>query len=215
MTSTTGPTPRRLAVAAALALAAACHHGASNASPTVSLSQSPDGQAIAGVTAVVFTAAASDANGDSLTLDWNLGDGQTATGAAVTHVYAREGVFAVSLSASDGRGGITTAGTSITVGGLGGRWLLSEGGHRFYEAGFDVTQAAVTLAGWPYSEPDRGCLGPIQGRVTSPRSIRFEFRACDGETVVVDGTVKGDLRSIPGAYTHPDGPPQPIVLTRQ
>jgi hypothetical protein len=24
-----------------------------------------------------------------------------------------------------------------------------------------------------------------------------------------------DLRSIPGTYTHPDGPPQPIVLTRE
>jgi hypothetical protein len=25
----------------------------------------------------------------------------------------------------------------------------------------------------------------------------------------------GDLLQIPGTYTHPDGPPQPMVLTRQ
>jgi len=33
--------------------------------------------------------------------------------------------------------------------------------------------------------------------------------------VVVDGTAAGALRSIPGIYTHPHGPPQPIVLTRE
>lgn len=193
----------------------ACHHAGSGASPTVGVSRSPDGQAIAGVTAVVFTANASDANADSLTLNWTFGDGQTAAGASVSHVYASEGVFAVSLQASDGRGGVTTAGTSITVAGLSGRWLLSEGGQRFYEAGFDVTQAGATLAGWPFSVPDRGCLGPIAGRVLSPRSIRFEFRSCDGEPAVVDGSVAGDLRSASGTFSHPEVGTQPIVLTRQ
>jgi hypothetical protein len=48
---------------------------------------------------------------------------------------------------------VTTVGTSVAVGSLSGRWLLSEGGAKFYER--------------------------------------------------------------PGTYTHPDGPPQPIVLTRE
>ena len=193
-----------------------CHKGSpANASPTVSISRTPDGLLISGVTVAVFTAAASDANGDPLTMTWDLGDGQTASGASVVHVYARDGVFPVALTVSDSHGGVTTVGSSITVGNLSGRWLLSEGGGRFYERGFDVVQTGSVLGGRPYSEPDKGCLGDLQGHVTSPRTVRFDFRACDGNVVVVDGTATGDLLQIPGTYAHPDGPPQPMVLTRQ
>jgi PKD repeat protein len=192
-----------------------CRKGSpAHASPTVNVSRTPDGTAIAGATAVVFTAAASDANGDALTLTWDLGDGQTASGASVVHVYAREGVFAVAVTARDNRGGVTTVGSSVTVGSLSGRWLLSEGGERFYERGFDIAQTASDLNGRPFSVPDKGCLGDLHGHVTSPRTVRFDFAACDDNVVVIDGTAAGDLRSIPGTYTHPDGPPQAMVLTR-
>ena len=193
-----------------------CHEESpANASPTVTLSRDPDGLAIAGVTAVTFTADARDADSDTLTLTWDFGDGQTASGASVLHVYAKEGVFAVSLTVTDGRGGVATAGTSVTVGGLGGRWLLSEGGERFYEWGFDITQAGATLGGRPYSVPDRGCLGDIHGRATSPRAVSFTFKSCDGQDVAIDGTASGDLRSIWGTFRHPDEGTLPIVLSRQ
>ena len=129
-----------------------CRQGTpANASPVVSVSRTPDGLLIAGVTAAVFTADASDATGDVLTILWDLGDGQTAEGASVVHVYAREGVFPVALTVSDNRGGVTTVGSSVTVGSLSGRWLLSEGGGRFYERGFDIVQTGSTLRGRPYS----------------------------------------------------------------
>ena len=133
-----------------------CHEEATSPSPTLSLSRSPDGFAIAEVTAVVLTAEASLAGGDALAVSWDFGDGQTGSGASVTHVYAREGVYAVSVTASGSRGGVTTTGTAVTVGGLGGRWLLSGGGERFYETGFDITQAGPTLGGRPYSVPGQG-----------------------------------------------------------
>jgi hypothetical protein len=193
-----------------------CRKGSpAHASPTVSISRTPDGTAIAGATAVVFTAAASDTSDGALTVSWDLGDGQKASGASVVHVYASAGVFPVAVTVSDSRGGVTTVGTSVAVGSLSGRWLLSEGGARFYERGFDITQTASDLTGRPFSVPDKGCLGDLHGRVTSPRTLRFDFQACDDNVVVIDGTAAGDLRSIPGTYTHPDGPPQPIVLTRE
>ncbi len=192
-----------------------CSHHDNPSAPTAAISVSPDGQAVAGATIVVFTADASAASGDPLTLSWNLGDGQTATGASVAHVYAREGVYAVSLTASSSHGGSTTTGTSVTVGNLSGRWLLSEGGWKFYEVGYDITQSGSTLAGRPYSIPDRGCLGDLQGRVTSPRSVSFSFEGCDGEVVTVSGVATGDLRAIPGTYAHPEVPTEPMVLTRQ
>ena len=105
-------------------------------------------------------------------------------------------------------------GSSVTVGNLTGNWLLSEGGEKFYERGFTITQTGSTLSGQPYSVPDKGCIGALRGTVTSPRTVRFDFRACDGNTVVIDGAAGGDLLSIPGTYTHPDGPPQSMVLTR-
>ena len=194
----------------------ACREGSPvRASPTVSISRTPDGTAIAGATAVVFTAAANDASGGALTVSWDLGDGQKASGPSVVHVYASAGVFPVAVTVGDSRGGVTTVGTSVAVGSLSGRWLLSEGGAKFYERGFDIAQTASDLSGRPFSVPDKGCLGDLHGGVTSPRTIRFEFEACDDNTVVIDGTAAGDLRSIPGTYTHPDGPPQPIVLTRE
>jgi hypothetical protein len=203
-------------VACALALGLpGCQKGSpTNQSPTVSISRSPDGVVIAGATGVLFTAVASDANGDALTLAWDLGDGQTATGASVVHVYASEGVFPVALTVSDGRGGLTSVGSSVTAGNLIGRWLLSEGGERFYEWGFDITQGGSTLGGRPYSVPDKRCLGDLHGRVISPLTVRFEFGACDNNTVVIDGVASGDLRRITGTYTHPDDGPQPMVLTR-
>ncbi len=130
-------------------------------------------------------------------------------------MYAKEGVFPVAVTARDGGGGVTTVGSSITVGSLSGRWRLSEGGERFYERGFDITHTASDLSGRPFSVPDQGCLGDLHGRVVSPRTIRFDFTGCDDNVVLIEATAAGDLRSIPGTYTHPDGPPQAMVLTRE
>ena len=185
------------------------------ASPTVSLSRTPEGTAVAGATQVVFTATASDPSGGTLTVSWDLGDGQKASGASVVHVYATAGVFPVAVTASNGHGGVTTVGSSITVGSLSGRWRLSEGGERFYEQGFDITQAGSDLGGRPFSVPDQGCLGDLHGQVVNPRTVRFDFTGCDGNVVRIDGTAGADLRAIPGTYTHPDGPPQAMVLTRE
>src|SRR6185369_870986 len=85
-------------------------------SPTVTVSRTPEGAAIAGATQVVFTATASDPSGGTLTVSWDLGDGQKASGASVVHVYATAGVFPVAVTVSNGGGGVTTVGSSITVG---------------------------------------------------------------------------------------------------
>lgn len=210
------PAIRWAAVVCVIALIVpGCRKSPANASPTVSISRTPDGLAIVGVTVVVFTATASDANGDALTLAWDLGDGQTASGASVVHVYTREGVFPVGLTVSDNHGGVTVVGSSITVGNLSGGWLLSEGGIKFYERGYVITQTGSTLSGQPYSIPDRRCLGDLQGSITSPRTVRFDFRACDGNAVVVEGTATSDLLQILGTYKHPLDSPQPMVLTRE
>jgi PKD repeat protein len=68
-------------------------------------------------TPVVFTAAATDPNGDTIaSYDWNFGDGQfgtTATG-SVQHTYSSAGGFTVSVTATDSRGNVS-APQSVTI----------------------------------------------------------------------------------------------------
>ncbi len=63
-----------------------------------------------------FSAAATDVVGDTVSYAWDFGDGGTATGASVTHIWANSGDYTVTLTASDEDGGNTTITTIITVG---------------------------------------------------------------------------------------------------
>lgn len=54
---------------------------------------------------VAFTADASDADGDSLKLTWDFGDGTVQTGGtSVSHKYTKGGFYPVTVTADDGRG---------------------------------------------------------------------------------------------------------------
>ncbi|MCB0192985.1 MAG: PKD domain-containing protein [Anaerolineae bacterium] len=68
-------------------------------------------------TAITFNgSASSDPDGDSLTYLWNFGDGSaTATGAIVNHTYGDNGTYTVSLTVNDGRGGVSTVSTNVTI----------------------------------------------------------------------------------------------------
>jgi len=48
-------------------------------------------------------------------LTWNFGDGQGGSGGSVSHVYANHGTYGVTVTATDGVGNSTSAGTTITV----------------------------------------------------------------------------------------------------
>lgn len=52
---------------------------------------------------------------DPLTYFWNFGDGGTATGQNVSHAYGDNGVYTVTLSVSDGDGGVGTDQLTVTV----------------------------------------------------------------------------------------------------
>ncbi|MCC5949121.1 MAG: PKD domain-containing protein, partial [Nitriliruptoraceae bacterium] len=52
---------------------------------------------------VQFTSTSTDPDGDELTHTWNFGDGQTAEGESVSHVYATPGTYLATLVVDDGR----------------------------------------------------------------------------------------------------------------
>jgi probable HAF family extracellular repeat protein len=58
----------------------------------------------------------SDPDGDPLTFVWDFGDDSpTATGATTSHVYDKMGHYTVKLTVSDGRGGTSTAMTTVDI----------------------------------------------------------------------------------------------------
>ncbi len=62
-----------------------------------------------------FSAAASDAAGDTLTYTWAFGDGGSAVGASVTWVYADDGVYSVTVTVTDGDGGSAVGSGTATI----------------------------------------------------------------------------------------------------
>jgi glucose/arabinose dehydrogenase/PKD repeat protein len=59
----------------------------------------------------------SDPDGDSLSYDWNFGDGSPhATSATPSHTYTTAGTYTATLSVSDGRGGQNSASVRIDAG---------------------------------------------------------------------------------------------------
>lgn len=57
----------------------------------------------------------SDADGTIASYQWAFGDGETATGATASHVYAAPGTYAVTLTVTDNVGGTGTTSQSFTL----------------------------------------------------------------------------------------------------
>jgi PKD repeat protein len=64
---------------------------------------------------VLFSARATDPDGDELTLSWNFDDGGTGTGASAKHTYTTAGTYDAKVTASDGHGGTHTYTVRVTV----------------------------------------------------------------------------------------------------
>lgn len=158
-------------------------HAPSNRPPTGSIGMALEGQAITGVTNVDFSATASDRDGDSLTFSWNFGDGNTAIGQNVSHVFAREGTLTVTLTVSDGRGGSGTSTATVTARSLNGVWRSADccaDGSRNDFSDFQCVQSGgsidcqrVSSTGNPNSERWVGSLA-------SPRSIDVQVFLAGG-----------------------------------
>jgi PKD repeat protein len=80
-----------------------------NRSPTA-VATSPSGLNKTHGQTVTFSATTStDQDGDYLSYVWNFGDGTKATGSTASHVYAAAGMYMITLTVYDGRGGTGTA----------------------------------------------------------------------------------------------------------
>jgi PEGA domain/PKD domain len=83
-------------------------------------------------------------------MSWDFGDGGTATGPSVTHVYTSLGTFRVTAFASNEKGRIGVIDQMVTVTTLTGRWRLANTGSIF-----DFVQTGSRLTG-TYTVPAPG-----------------------------------------------------------
>jgi PKD repeat protein len=85
-----------------------------NRAPTVNAGAAP--KSGTAPLSVLFTASGADPDGDALTYSWDFGDGATASGRKVTHVYAAGGTYTATVTARDPAGLTGTATVAVVVG---------------------------------------------------------------------------------------------------
>ena len=89
--------------------------GGGNDPPTAVAAGSPLSVKEGGV--VIFDGSgSSDPDGDVLLYAWDFGDGTGAKGVAATHRYSTAGAYTVTLTVTDGRGGVDTDTLTVNVG---------------------------------------------------------------------------------------------------
>jgi len=148
-------------------------HAPPNRPPIPAIQISPGGQMIVHVTEVTLTASAADPDGDAMSYDWTLGDGATATGEVVTHVYQSEGTFTVRLDVRDANSASATVSAEVVVRSLSGVWTDNDGPPENCE--FRCQQSGRLI-----ECPWTGGARPAdryswRGEMSSPRQMTLEF----------------------------------------
>lgn len=84
-----------------------------NEEPTVSASADP--RTVTASDDVTLSADAADADGTVESIDWDLGDGDTAAGQSVTHTYDTAGTYTATVTVTDDEGATASESVDITV----------------------------------------------------------------------------------------------------
>jgi hypothetical protein len=140
------------------------------------------------VRASAFGARGSDPDGDPLKFSWDFDDGTTDVGEALHHVFHDQGIFHVTLTVSDGRGGEAEDQVSVRARTIAGPWTVVNALHFPLEA---------NIKQWPNSSFVRGTMSDgsvFEGHVVDPYGIRIEYWTTD-DRCIVNGVYEGSIIS--------------------
>jgi len=166
-----------------LATAVLCGCGSSTGTPapTATLtakitSVSPSGTAIVNATIVAMTGDVTPSTPNA-TFDWQFGDGATAIGQTVSHLYTQEGSPTITLRVSSGSSSATTT-QPIQVRSITGCWQeTTKSSDRAQPDTNSLVQTGANITGTYISTPSDPAVPrlvmPIAGSVISPKVLAY------------------------------------------
>jgi len=189
-----------------------------NSPPTVTGVTASPGSGVVGIasgTDYQFTAQASDPDsGDTLTYEWNFGDGQSSTQSSPTHTYAQAGNFSVTLTVKDKKGESASGGTQVTVVSYSGTWRGTfDNVANSITFTWNLSQSGANISG-SYSDPVNGS-GSVSGQVRQGRDVTLTGRVPGFVPFVFGGTLSNDGNQITGTATGFGGAQPRFTLNRQ
>jgi hypothetical protein len=127
---------------------------------------------LAGLASTLSVNGASDREGQSLVYTWALGDGASASGQSVSHLYATAGFYPVSVVVSDGELSTTVTGNHLVTS-LTGSWTGAING---LQTRADIRQEATALAGTlTLVGAGGGSRAPLSGHVGAAQPAGFSY----------------------------------------
>jgi PKD repeat protein len=135
---------------------------------------------------VTFAASASDPDGDPLTYSWDFGDGTMDKGESLFHVFYDEGQFKVTLTVSDGRGGVATDNLFLNARKIAGNWTVVNARHDPQSATITQGSSGSRFAGTS-SDGSR-----FSGLLGDPYAITLTYTAFN-QDCIPSGTYQGTV----------------------
>ena len=199
-----------------------------NRSPSVSSTASAT-FGIAQLTTFSFTAAASDPDGDPVTVAWNFGDGTSGTGTSVTHAFTSGGTFTVVATASDNKGASTpSSGITLTVGGMSGQWsgtvnlsfclpgVVKSTTATLTQSGTSVTGTVTLAQGLCSFAPGSAPTDPAEpGTISATGAVRIRVKIPPFTDVYFQGQMDTTGRTITGGLQGSGHSGTPFVWNKQ
>ena len=144
--------------------------------------------------AIIFNAAGSlDPDDDPLTYTWNFGDGTTVstTEPTIAHTYLWGGIFTVTLTVSDGKGGTGMEATSVQVSEINDIPVANPGGP--YSG---TVRKAVTFDGSKSFDLDNR-----DGTTSNDQTLTYKWNFGDGTTAFTTNVLTTHTYKAEGTYT--------------
>lgn len=202
----------RAVVGSLAVIAAGCGQSEhSPVGPTVGFSAGTIGiapaGAIVGTSVILESQLASDPSGSPLSYNWDFGDGETAPGsAAITHVYATEGIYVATVTVSSSESGSAQATLNVPVRSLTARWSGDLGGIPGEPAPGPHGRVSITQEGFDlrgtYQDDSR--QGIVEGRISDSGTVSFTVTSPGFAPVTFTGTAGPDVVTLVGAVHGPD-----------
>lgn len=171
---------------------------AQNRAPTISIAVSPATWGVDSLTTFTFTASTSDSDGDPVSVTWDLNTGGHGTGPSYQATFTGSGIAHVTATATDGKGGSSTAAADITVGSMSGTWIGSIPGYT--NLVFTLNQAGPLVTGTFVEQFfGTGKTDPAApGRIQADGTLEIRFKLAGFDDFIFRGRLDSTGRRVTG-----------------